>query len=158
MSGPGSPSADSAGVRFPPPLIYVASFGLALAAGRVGPVPVARAPLFAAAVVCASLGFVLVSWSFMSFRIAKTTPFPHRASNALVTTGPFRRSRNPMYLSLALLQLGAAIAVNSLWAILSVPVSIIAVDRFVVPLEERYLERKFGDAYRSYRGRVRRWL
>ena len=151
---------DSAGVWFPPPLIYVGAFALAIAAGRIRPLPVPATaePRTAVSIAFLTLGFLLVSWAFMNFLRAGTTPFPHRPSNALVTSGPFGWSRNPMYLSLALVHTGAALLINSLWAILVLPVAIFFIDRCVVSREERYLERKFGEAYREYRRRVRRWL
>lgn len=67
-------------------------------------------------------------------------------------------SRNPMYVGFALWTLGIAVLLNSVWMLLVVPVGLVLTDRIVIRREERYLERKFGDEYLSYKRRVRRWL
>ena len=87
-----------------------------------------------------------------------TTIYPNGQASALVTDGPYRYSRNPMYLGMALLILGFALALGSVGALLGVPVFVLAVQwLFIVPEEQR-LDGLFGDDYRSYRRRVRRWL
>ena len=79
-------------------------------------------------------------------------------STTVVTTGLYRLSRNPIYLGLAALYLGLAFAANSGWAVILL-LPILAVMRYgVIAREERYLEAKFGDDYRAYKARVRRWL
>jgi protein-S-isoprenylcysteine O-methyltransferase Ste14 len=97
------------------------------------------------------------SAGLLMFR-AGTTPNPRRPTTALVLHGPYRFTRNPMYLALALLYLGAALLVNSAWPLALFPVAIMLVERWVIAREEAYLERVFGDAYRAYKARVRRWL
>jgi protein-S-isoprenylcysteine O-methyltransferase Ste14 len=83
---------------------------------------------------------------------------PVRPATALITEGPFRFTRNPLYLSLALLYLGIALGLGVLWPIVLLPALMLLVQQLVVLREEAYLESRFGDAYRTYRKRVRRWL
>jgi protein-S-isoprenylcysteine O-methyltransferase Ste14 len=76
----------------------------------------------------------------------------------LVTDGPFRYTRNPGYLGLAMLYAGIAVLRNSLWAILFLPLVVYVIQREVIRREERYLERTFGDEYLAFKARVRRWV
>jgi protein-S-isoprenylcysteine O-methyltransferase Ste14 len=80
------------------------------------------------------------------------------ASTAVVTGGPYRFTRNPMYVAMALLYLGLPPVLGYAWPYLFFPAAVLAVNAFVIPREERYLEEKFGEPYRVYRGIVRRWL
>ena len=80
------------------------------------------------------------------------------STTTIVDTGPYRFTRNPIYLAMVLGLIGLAIAFNTLWLLL-VPVPFALVTRYgVIAREEAYLDRKFGDVYRRYRSRVRRWL
>jgi len=83
---------------------------------------------------------------------------PVLPTTAIVTSGPFRFSRNPLYLALTLLYFGLSVAVNSWWGIVVLVPLLIIMHRGVVLREERYLERKFGETYRRYRSKVRRYL
>ncbi len=96
--------------------------------------------------------------SLILFWRKRTTIRPDRPATALATTGPYRLTRNPMYLSLALLYAGIAILWQSICALLLLPLVLFFIDRRVIVREELYLERQFGSAYRQYRARVRRWL
>jgi len=75
-----------------------------------------------------------------------------------VVQGPYRFTRNPMYVGLAALYAGVTLLVNSLWPLLLLPVVLVVIRWRVIAREEAYLERKFGDVYRTYTTRVRRWL
>jgi protein-S-isoprenylcysteine O-methyltransferase Ste14 len=100
----------------------------------------------------------LAGWAFARFIRAGTNIPTNRPTTALVTAGPYRFSRNPIYIALTLLYLGIALAVDSAWiAGLIVPV-LIAIRYGVIAREESFLEQKFGAAYRDYKARVRRWL
>jgi protein-S-isoprenylcysteine O-methyltransferase Ste14 len=83
---------------------------------------------------------------------------PNGAATALVTGGVFRRSRNPFYLGMLLLVGGIMLALNLDWGMLTLPALWLALDRFVVPIEERRLESAFGPAFLAYTARTRRWL
>jgi len=156
-----SPSSDTSGVRVLPPLVYAGLFVVGYVAHRVVPLrlwgdppPVAR--LVGWALVAA--GVLLAASAVVLFRRAGTTPNPTRPTTALVLHGPYRFTRNPMYVGLSLCYLGAALLVNSIWPLLLFPALIVLVQRWVIAPEEAYLERKFGAEYRAYRARVRRWL
>ncbi len=97
-------------------------------------------------------------WFGRTLRNAETTFRIDRPVSRLVTGGPFRLSRNPGYLSFAMIYAGVATLRNSLWAILLLPAVLAAMQRTIIAKEERYLERRFGEEYLRYKGRVRRWL
>jgi protein-S-isoprenylcysteine O-methyltransferase Ste14 len=156
-----APVRDTSGVRFPPPALYV----LALAAGyfveRRWPVPVLAGQPRAAAVAGAALflaGAGLAAGGVLTFRRAGTSPNPTRPTVALTADGPYRFTRNPMYLGLALASAGIAVAFNAFWPLPLVAAAAALMVPLVIAREERYLESKFGDEYRRYRSQVRRWL
>lgn len=85
-------------------------------------------------------------------------PNAYKPTRAVVTTGPYTFSRNPMYVSMILVYAGIALIVNTIWPLAFLPVALAALHYGVTRREERYLEKLFGDWYRQYRARVRRWL
>jgi protein-S-isoprenylcysteine O-methyltransferase Ste14 len=89
---------------------------------------------------------------------AGTTPDPDQPVRAIVQTGPYRITRNPMYLGMGMILSGAAFLLNAIGGLLLVPVFLLALDRFQIRREEAYLERQFGGQYLQYKHRVRRWL
>jgi protein-S-isoprenylcysteine O-methyltransferase Ste14 len=103
------------------------------------------------------LGFIALP-AILAFRRARTHPEPWKPTKALVTVGPYRYSRNPMYVGMTLLYLGTAVWQNTVWPLLALPVVLWVVQVGVVRREERYLEGLFGEDYRAYRDRVRPWL
>lgn len=153
------PELDNPGVRIPPPLVYLAAVLIGAAIDRAIPVRVLPASLtgwLGGTVVL--LALTLSGLSFREFIKAKTTVRPDRPVSALVTTGPLQYSRNPMYLAVSMLQVGIAIWMNSVWVVvLLVPVLAWIRWRVIAP-EERYLVGKFGQVYRDYQAKVRRWL
>ncbi len=87
------------------------------------------------------------------------TPFnPARAAQALVTDGPYRVTRNPMYLGMACAYAGAALVTGALWSLALLPLVLLVIDRAIIPREEKHLAASFGAEYERYRRRVRRWL
>jgi protein-S-isoprenylcysteine O-methyltransferase Ste14 len=152
-------SADSAGVAVPPPLVYALGFGIGYALDRLKPAPVGMGgPRMLIGWVLAGAGVALAANAIVLFRRAGTSPVPIQPTTALVVRGPYRFTRNPMYVGLAALYAGIALLVNSLWPLLVLPVVLVVIRWQVIAREEAYLERKFGDAYRAYTARVRRWL
>jgi len=150
---------DNAGVIAPPPLIFALGILIGMAIDRV--YPASFLPPYIQFVQGSGIGFaglLICGVALVHFRKAKTSPMPHDADSALITTGLFRLSRNPIYVGMALIHLGVGLAVDSLWVpLMLLPVLLIL--RFgVISREESYLERKFGDAYLAYKGSVRRWI
>lgn len=150
---------DNAGVIAPPPLIYLAPLALGLVLHRVRPVaflprPIARVlgwPLLAC-------GIGVMLWFVVTMMRARTPLDPRQPTRQVVTWGPFRLSRNPGYASLAIIYVGVASVINTLWPFLFLPAVFGVIQRGVIAREERYLERKFGAEYRQYKARVRRWI
>jgi len=152
---------DSAGVRFPPPFIYLGALLLGLAAERFlnlrsfgidwRLLVAAGALLFfpGAAVMLAAAGL---------FRRLGTNVRPSRPTKLIATTGPYRWTRNPMYLGMALIYAGLAIALDGPIALALLPLVLVVIQTQVIAREERNLEAKFGDDYRRYKAEVRRWL
>ena len=150
---------DHPDIRVPPPLLYLAVLGIALLLQEVAPLPwLPRAETRPLAVVCFASCAVLALWVFAWFRRARTSPLPIRPATTLITDGPFRFSRNPLYLSLVLLYVGITLWLGVLWPLVLLPALVFLVQQLVVLREEAYLESRFGDAYRAYRARARRWL
>ena len=144
----------------PPPLIYLGGLMIGLALNRwAGP-----CPIFAAAgwrwsgLVLVVAGVALIITSRRTMLAAETNINPFKPTTSIVRTGPFRFTRNPLYLAMTLIYLGLTLLANTWWCFpLLVPV-LLLIHFGVVVREERYLERKFGDSYRDYRLRVRRYL
>ena len=150
---------DHSGVFLPPPLLYALVFIGGMLLQRVWPVRILPPPVGrAAGIVCIVFGMTLIVWSIRTFWRAGTSVIPVRPSTSIVTDGPFRFTRNPMYVALALLYLGATFWLNTLWPLLLFPVLLFLVQTYVIAREEQYLERKFDGDYLQYKSRVRRWL
>ena len=103
-------------------------------------------------------GTALATWFIRTMRAADTTLDVNKPVSSLVQDGPFRYSRNPGYLSLAMIYAGIAILRNASWAILLLPLVLVVTKRELIEREERYLERAFGEEYLAYKRRVRRWV
>lgn len=152
-------SADRPGIVAPPPLIYVGAFLLVLVLHALRPAPIA-APALAtwAGAALLALGLSLDVWGACSLFRAGTAINPYRPSTSITALGAYRLSRNPIYLGLTLSFLGLSLIFNTLWGP-AVLVPVLAIMHYGVILrEERYLEAKFGETYRRYRERVRRYL
>ncbi len=101
---------------------------------------------------------LLLGWFEWAMRQADTPANPYKPVSRIATEGPFRYTRNPGYLSMAMIYAGVASLANVSWVILLLPVALLVIQRGVIEREERYLERKFGKEYLSYKARVRRWI
>ena len=150
---------DNPGVRFPPPLLYAAAVLGGWLIDRQWPMPigVATARLTLAWLLIALCAVLVVS-SFQSFWSKHTSAIPIRPATALVIAGPYRFTRNPMYVSLALLTVALGLLLNTWWPIGLLIPTLILVRLFVIGPEERYLHRRFGAEYEAYTRQVRRWL
>lgn len=150
---------DHPGIRIPPPMIFFASimigclidspwiYGdgtglteLASGAGLIG------------------VGMWFILWGFKTQRDAETNVEPWKPTLAIVETGPYHLTRNPMYLGMLAANIGIAMMAGSAWSMATLFVCIIVIDRYVIDREEAYLEEKFGDVYLDYKSRVRRWF
>jgi len=142
-----------------PPVVYLMSIALGVAAQFVRPLPFVPAelamPLGALLVLIAVALFV---WSVRSFQAAGTPVPGNQPTIAIVGTGPYRFSRNPIYLAFSLLQLGIAVWVDSGWLLATLVAAVALMHFVVIRREEQYLERKFGAQYLGYKSAVRRWL
>ena len=144
-----------------PPLIFLGFLAAAAVLEAVAPLPLLAAhafPRYLAGAVLAAGGFVMIAMGMRRFLAAGTNIPPTLPTTALVVDGIYRRTRNPLYLGTTLVYLGLSVAAGSLWAIGLVVPLMWVINVGVVEREERYLERKFGDAYRAYKARVRRWI
>ena len=139
-----------------PPLVYLASLAAGLLLHWALPLPFA--PLgaaFGATVLGVAIG--LFVYSVAKFRAAGTPVPGDEPTAVIVRTGPYRFSRNPIYLAFSVFQLGVAIWVNSLWLLATLAGAVVLVS-VVIRREERYLEQEFGAEYLEYKRSVRRWL
>ena len=150
---------DNPGGWVPPPLTYLLTLLLGLLLDRRLHVP------FLPHKVARVLGWLLVgggmalaTWFIRTMHSANTTLDVNKPVSSLVQDGPFRYSRNPGYLSLAMIYAGIAILRNALWAILLLPLLLLVTQRELIEREERHLERTFGEEYLAYKRRVRRWV
>ena len=105
-----------------------------------------------------AMAAALFSYSIKQFKMAGTPVPGNKPTTTIVRTGPYRFSRNPIYLAFFALQLGLAISVNSLWLVATLIPTVAIIAVVVVPREERYLTGRFGAEYLTYKASVRRWL
>ena len=151
--------SDNPGVIIPPPLMFAtAGAAGALLDGNVPDWGQLAEPLRVAGALLILSGLALIGAALGLFRRAGTRPEPWQPSSALVEAGPYRFTRNPMYLGMALISAGLAACFESLGAAGLSALTVLIVDRFVISREEAYLIQRFGEAYADYRRRVRRWL
>ncbi|KIZ42328.1 MULTISPECIES: isoprenylcysteine carboxylmethyltransferase family protein [Rhodopseudomonas] len=142
-----------------PPLVLIATALLAIALGRVLPLPALEGALPVSIGLATLLtGIALDLWAILTMRRARTNIMPHRAPDRLVTSGPFRHSRNPIYLANTLLLIGIGLAFGNAWFVLGAFVSAAIVDRLAIRREERHLAAKFGADWTAYAATTPRWL
>jgi protein-S-isoprenylcysteine O-methyltransferase Ste14 len=150
---------DNAGIRVPPPLIYLAPLVSGLLLDRrfhVTFLPLGIARTLGWALLGG--GVVLAGWFRHTMRSADTTIRTDKPVSSLAMGGPFRYTRNPGYLSLSMIYAGIAVRRNALWAVLLLPAVLLVIQREVIGREERYLERTFGEEYLNYKTSVPRWV
>lgn len=151
-----------AGVRFPPPLIYILPLAVTPFVDSHWRLPLFGDPWHpatnVAGIILVALGALVMASALIRFRRAGTSPVPIKPASSLVISGPYRWTRNPMYLGWTIVYLGGILLLGSWWAVVFLPLVLWAVNAYVIAREERYLEAAFGDAYRTYRAQVRRWL
>ena len=148
-------------LRVPPPVLALClAFLMWLASSLVPPVVVPFGVRVGIALALVAIGQSISISGMVSFRRAKTTMNPIKASAAssLVTSGVYRYTRNPMYLGLSVTLMGWAVFLSNLLALLAVPLFVLYINRFQINPEERVLSSLFGAEYAAYKEKVRRWL
>lgn len=156
-----APPKDAPGVIAPPPFIFlgflVAGWGLDRWLGTPQ-LPIDPSIRKVVAVVLIVGGFALEMWAGGLFKKAGTNVVPYAPATALVTDGPYKYTRNPMYVGFTVTYLGLALGLNAPIALALLLPCLVLMTWGVIAREERYLEAKFGQPYRDYKQRVRRWL
>lgn len=151
--------SDSPGIHLPPPILFVVALGIGVLID--GNVWTAHHMLHASqwiGVPVAIAGLALIVSTLVLFWRFRTRPEPWEPASALIEAGPYRLSRNPMYLGMTLVSAAIAIFFESIAALVLLAIVVIAIDRWVIAREEAYLTRRFGEEFDAYRRRVRRWL
>ena len=153
------PSSDRLGPIVPPPLWYAAGLVVGWLISRKFPMFILPdAGRWTVGALCVIIGLTFIAPAVAAFVRAKTSVVPVRPTTALVETGPYRFSRNPMYVGFAFVYVGIALLANWLWAVVILPIVLVVVYAAAIVPEERFLERTFGKDYAAYRSRVHRWL
>lgn len=149
-------------MHVPPPVYFASAFGAAYALQRRWPAAllpdgwdgVRSLGGYGLMLLAGMMG----AWGILTFWRHRTPVIPGRPARAMVTTGPYRFTRNPMYVGLFLLYTGLTLRLDSPWPLLFVPPLFLLLDGRIVPGEERHLAETFGAEYDEFRSRVRRWL
>jgi protein-S-isoprenylcysteine O-methyltransferase Ste14 len=150
---------DAPNVRIIPPLVYLAGLVIGLVISIWIPTTVVSSSLaLTVGGILILCGAVLAASAIFNFKSVGTTVRPDQASSALVIVGPYKITRNPMYLGLALVYAGISIADQSIWALILLPVVMKIIQRQAIEREEVFLESRFGADYLRYKGHVRRWI
>ena len=152
---------DIPGVIAPPPIIFLIFLAGGWTLGNLIGEPSLGLPDIwrrGIAVVLIVLGLVIEGAAAGHFRRAGTAVEPWKPSTALVTGGIYRLTRNPIYVGFAVIYVGLAVGMDSPLALAMLFPCLIVIDRFVIVREEANLERKFGESYRAYKDKARRWL
>ena len=150
---------DNPGVIVFPPLLYGIAFVVVLALRWFWPMPIFdHSVALWPGLALVLLGAGIAIWGRNVLQAAGTNVNPSLPTTAIVTSGPFRFSRNPLYMALTLVYTGLTLAFNTWWGIVVLVPLLMLVHRGVVLREERYLEQKFGETYRQYCSKVRRYL
>jgi len=148
-------------MHVPVPWVFVLTYLLGAILESIRPAtirPEAALVSTVAGGVLFAVGAVIAGWSLVLFRRARTTTVPGKSSVKLVTWGPYRLTRNPMYVGLAIAYLGEAGLLKQIWPFLVLPLTVAYLNWIVIPVEEAKLKEVFQDAYEQYSARVRRWI
>jgi len=153
-------TADTAQVIIRPPLAWGLAVIAGLALNWLVPLPFLQAelPESRLGAIVFVLALALFAWAIVTITRAGSNVPTNRPTTTIVESGPYRFTRNPIYLGTFLGLIGLATAFDNLWLLMVLVPFALVIRYGVVAREEAYLERKFGDVYRGYRSRVRRWL
>ncbi len=156
------PNADRGpGIPFPPPFVYVVAYGLAALLNtrlefQIDGTGAGTTQSVLGAVLIGA-GLLWMAYGIVTFVRARTAVIPNQPARQLVSWGPYGLSRNPMYVGLAAAYVGIALVNNHAWPLALLPIALVVMN-LIIKREERYLSMAFGDAYETYRRRVRRWI
>ena len=145
-----------------PPILYLIAATIAVTLHRLVPLPWPEGPVMMVlaaiglCLMCAALALDFVT--FLAFKRHKTTIMPNRGASALITDGPFAKSRNPIYLGNTMLVTGAGFLFGIAWLIPAGFIAAFAVQKLAIEREERHLESRFGAAWKAYAAQTPRWL
>ncbi len=149
-------------LRIPVPWVFVLAYllgaGLQLLLPHVSVAPGTRQVLTVAGIVLWLLAVAIAGWALLLFHRRRTTTTPGEISKAFVTEGPYRLSRNPMYVGMVLAYFGEMCCLAQIAPLLLLVLAVAYLQRIVIPLEESRLRETFGEFYMQYSARVRRWL
>jgi len=146
-------------VQVHPPIIYAISILSGIGLNNLWPLPmpfVLHGPFYGSIII--AIATVIAVWALLHFHRNDTDVRPDKPDSALITSGPYRFTRNPLYIVLTLAQITVAVWQDNLWVLLLVIPSVIVITRYAITREELYLEQLFGQKYLEYKQRVRRWL
>ncbi len=143
----------------PPPVLLLGAIALSYIASKAAPsLAVGTDPLYGPGILLIVLGFFLFVWTVSYFRRHRTTLHPRGKPRRLISAGPFRISRNPIYLGFLLVSVGFALVFANVLALVGPLLFFSFINSFVIPFEEDMLGKTFGRSYRSYRAKIRRWV
>lgn len=152
-------SDDKPGVIAPPPVLYGGALAVGAGLDWLIPLPLlAPGAGQAPGIALIAAGLALALWCVLLFHRAGTAVEPYKPSTAIVSAGPYRFSRNPIYVALTAVSVGIGLWANSAWMLGLLLPTLVIMRIAVIGPEERYLEAKFGAEYLDYKARVRRWL
>jgi len=154
-----SPAHPSPLFILPPPLYFGVSFGAAMLVHHFVPLAFPELPyLHLVALVVLVVAAIGIPCQAITFLVRRTTLNPFAAPTALLEKGLYRLSRNPMYVSLAIIYLAGMIVAGSVWPLALLPIPLLIMDRVVIPFEEANMRLTFGGTFDAYCARVRRWI
>lgn len=153
---------SSPGIHFPPPLLFILGFMIGTLLNRVWPLSLVAPERLTIRLIpgwfFVGIGLLLLAAAMLTFQRLRTAIYPNQPATSIVTRGPYRFSRNPMYVALTLAYFGFVLLTNALWPLLLLPVVLVVLRAVVIRREEHYLATAFGAEYEEYCKRVRRWF
>jgi protein-S-isoprenylcysteine O-methyltransferase Ste14 len=151
--------AQSAAIKVVPPVYFLICIALGVGLNQLLPaIPLTEPAASIAGWLLVALALIVNKWSVACFKRANTPLHVKREALIIVTSGPYRFSRNPLYLSMLAATAGAALIADLFWLLITLPVLAAFLDRKIIAKEETYLVEKFGAPYLAYQQAVRRWL
>jgi protein-S-isoprenylcysteine O-methyltransferase Ste14 len=157
---PKSRTTKSSRAAVPPPLVFLGALVIGVILNIVRPLPIFSdgqiGDVLGLLVTIASAA--LAFWAFRTMLRAGEQPDPAVPTKSIVRQGPFARTRNPLYLSFAIFDLGVGLLLNNLWIVIALVPLVLYVDRGIIRREERSLEQQFDQEYLDYKASVRRWI